>query len=99
MSVAAEADTAHDPGALMALTLARAMAGETAKAAGAATRLVSITCDLVATAEAGETQAADVRITRATKSLVFAEADLAGAAGRRLMTAAGVYRILTPADR
>jgi hypothetical protein len=62
----------------MALTLARALAAETRAAAGKETMLVSVTADLIARPAAGEPQAATVRIVRATKSLVFAEADLDG---------------------
>lgn len=83
-----------DPEALMALTLARALKQETAAAAGAETSLVSITCDLINRPAPDETQTAQVAITRATKSLVFAQADLTGRDQRSLMTAAAVYRIL-----
>ena len=88
MSQAAEAD------ALMALTLARALAAETAAAAGRETRLVSIAADLIARPETDEPQRAEARIVRATRTLVFAEADLFGAGGRRLMAASGVYKVL-----
>ncbi|MBU6372541.1 MAG: hypothetical protein KJS97_07385 [Alphaproteobacteria bacterium] len=84
---------ASDVDAMMALTLARALAAETAAAAGAETMLVSITADLIARPGAGEPQTAAVKIVRATRSLVFAEAELTGAEGRRLMTASGVYKI------
>lgn len=84
---------ASEADATMALTLARALAAETAAAAGAETMLVSITADLIARPAAGEPQTAQVRIVRATRTLVFAEADLRGADGRRLMTASGVYKI------
>jgi hypothetical protein len=55
---------------------------------------VSITCDLVHRPEPDELQTAAVAITRATKSLVFAQADLTGRDGRPLMTAQAVYRIV-----
>ncbi|MFZ4071842.1 MAG: hypothetical protein ACOYJ6_17265 [Caulobacterales bacterium] len=83
-----------DPEALMALTLARALKRETTAAARAETSLVSITCDLVNRPDVDEMQTAAVAITRATKSLVFAQADLTGRDGRALMTASAVYRIL-----
>lgn len=80
--------------ALMALTLARALAAETRTAAGGAeTTLVSIAADLIARPNEGEAQTAEARIVRATRTLVFAEADLYGADRRRLMTASGVYKI------
>jgi acyl-coenzyme A thioesterase PaaI-like protein len=80
--------------AAMALALARALAAETRAAAKSETMLVSVTADLIARPQPGEAQSAVVRIVRATKSLVFAEADLTGDDGRRLMTASGVYRIV-----
>jgi len=85
---------ASEVDALMALTLARALAAETSAAAGKETMLVSVTADLIARPASGEPQLATVRIVRATKSLVFAEADLSGAQGRRLMTASGVYKVV-----
>jgi acyl-coenzyme A thioesterase PaaI-like protein len=88
-------DTAPDAGALMALTLARALAAATRTAAGADTRLVSISCDLIGVPDPEEMQVAETRIVRATRTLVFAEADLKGRDDRRLMAASGVYRILS----
>jgi hypothetical protein len=86
--------TSSESDATMALTLARALAAETGAAAGRETMLVSIAADLITRPDAGEPQDAAVRIVRTTKSLVFAEADLTGADGRRLMTASGVYKVL-----
>jgi hypothetical protein len=88
-------DAMHDdPEALMALTLARALRAATAATAKAETSLVSITCDLIKRPDPDEAQSAAVEITRATKSLVFARAELSGRAGRALMSAAAVYRIV-----
>jgi acyl-coenzyme A thioesterase PaaI-like protein len=84
---------ATDAGALMALTLARALHAETSAAAKAETTLVSITCDLIQTPDPAEAQTAHVTITRTTRTLAFAQAELFGREGRRLMAATGVYRI------
>lgn len=80
--------------AQMALSLARALAEATSAAAGRETSLVSITCDLIARPEANAGLSAHAEITRATRSLVFASADLRDASGARLMTASAVYRVL-----
>jgi len=85
---------ASEADALMALTLARALATKTSAAAGGETMLVSIAADLIARPDPGEAQSAAVRIVRTTRTLVFAEADLTGAQGRRLMTALGVYKVV-----
>jgi acyl-coenzyme A thioesterase PaaI-like protein len=84
----------EDVGASMATALAKALKAETEAAAGAPTRLVSITCDLIAEPAASETRRAAARVTRATKTLVFVEAELYGEADRRLMRASGLYRVL-----
>lgn len=94
----ATVDDQAEAEAAAALTLARALAAAAREACGAETSLVSITCDLIRRPQPHEPLTPRVEIARATKTLVFATADLFGQDGRRLMTASAVRRILPAAS-
>lgn len=81
-----------------AAAMIEALSRETAAAAGAPTRPVSVQLDWIG-APAVDVDAdgrADVRITRVTRTLVFAEAEYV-AQGRRTASAAAVFAVRAPA--
>lgn len=85
-------DATHAPNALALFSdMTGALAAETARAAGAPTALVSITFDMMGE---GQPAATRVEVVRATKSLVFSQGDILDSAGRRLLAATAVHKIL-----
>ncbi|NWG54837.1 MAG: hypothetical protein HXY28_14070 [Hydrogenophilaceae bacterium] len=73
-----------------AADLIAALDAETARAAGAPTALLSVTLDVVGEGQPAQTR---VAIVRATKSLVFSEAEALTADGARLIAASAVHKI------
>ncbi len=78
----------------MMMTLASAVLGQLARhsAEGAATSALSINCDFVGPGKPGAVVSGSAEITRRTRSVLFAAAELY-AGDQMMMTATGVYRI------
>lgn len=68
--------------------LAEAAAREAARTIEGPVSLISIQFDVLADGEGS----ARARITRATRTLVFSEAELVGSSGERLIVASAVHR-------
>ena len=78
----------------MMMTLASAVLGQLARhsADGAVTSALSINCDFVGPGKPGAKVSGTAEITRRTRSVLFAAAELY-AGDQLMMTATGVYRI------
>jgi uncharacterized protein (TIGR00369 family) len=78
----------------MMMTLASAALGQLARlsAGDAVTAPLSVNCDFVGPGKPGATVAGTAEITRRTRSVIFASAELR-ADDQLMMTATGVYRI------
>ncbi|MBI1186866.1 MAG: hypothetical protein GC206_05960 [Alphaproteobacteria bacterium] len=74
----------------VASDLIAALDAETTSTAGARTTLLSVTIDVVGHGAPVDTH---VRIVRATRSLVFSEAEARDDAGARVITASAVHKI------
>jgi acyl-coenzyme A thioesterase PaaI-like protein len=73
-------------------TLARAAVAE---AGGAGVAAVSLNCDFIGTVAVGETVTGTAQLTRRTRSLVFVAGTLR-ASGRPVLSANGIWKVLTP---
>jgi acyl-coenzyme A thioesterase PaaI-like protein len=86
-------DLAHRPTLLIEMLL-DALSAETARAAGAPTEPVSVNFEFLGPRHEESALIARVTVERATRTIVFARADLADSGGRTLMAASAVYRIV-----